>query len=236
MRLILFDVDGTLIRSQGAGREALACALNEVFGTAGPVDTYHMSGKLDSRIIMDLMTAAGIAAHEVEAGLPAVYEVMARNCPAIFAEKGIVPCPGVLSLLAELNQQDGVLLGLLTGNIDQTAPLKLAAAGIDPDQFKIGAYGSDAMDRNHLPAVAMARAGELTGCKFSGKNTIIIGDTPADILCARAGGATAVAVASGWHSATTLAQYQPDYLLDNLCDTTAVLALLLHEISVDDGD
>jgi len=231
MRLILFDVDGTLIRSQGAGRAALVYALEQVFGTAGPVDTYHMSGKLDPRIIMDLMTAAGIAAADVEAGLPAVYSKMAENGRAIFADKGITPCPGVVPLLAALGQRDDVVLGLLTGNINLTAPLKLAAAGIDPGLFPVGAYGSDAADRNLLPAIAIERAGQLTGCHFKGNSTIIIGDTPADILCARAGGATAVAVASGWHSATTLAQYQPDHLLDNLCDTAAVLDLLLHQIN-----
>lgn len=232
MRLILFDVDGTLIRSQGAGRAALAYALEQVFGTAGPVDEYHMSGKLDPRIIMDLMTAAGIATADVEARLPAVYDLMAKNGRAIFAEKGIAPCPGVVPLLAALSQRAELILGLLTGNISLTAPLKLAAAGIDPDLFTVGAYGSDAPDRNQLPAIAMARARQLTNCDFNGNNTIIIGDTPADILCARAGRATAVAVASGWHSAATLAQYQPDHLLDSLSDTEAVLDLLLHQIIV----
>ena len=82
--------------------------------------------------------------------------------------------------------------------------------------FRIGAYGSDHMDRNQLPGIAMQRASQLTGDLFDGANTVIIGDTPADILCARAGKATAVAVASGWHAAATLAQYKPDHLLENL--------------------
>lgn len=232
MRLILFDIDGTLIRSHGAGRAAMIYALERVFGTAGPVDTYRMSGKLDPRIITDLMTAAGIAAADIEAKLPAVYELMAENGRTTYCEKGITPCPGIIPLLAALAERDDVILGLLTGNVSLTAPLKLAAAGIDPELFRVGAYGSDALDRNDLPAIAMERATQLTGCQFSGNNTIIIGDTPADILCARAGKAAAVAVASGWHSAATLAQYQPDYLLDNLNDTAAVLDLLLRQISV----
>ena len=93
----------------------------------------------------------------------------------------------------------------------------------------MSAYGSDAADRNELPAIAWQRAKELTGYDFDGKNTVIIGDTPADILCARAGLATAVAVASGWHSASTLAQYRPDHLFDNLANTEEILAALLHK-------
>ncbi len=226
-RLLLFDIDGTLIRSNGAGRLTLAYALEKLFGTTGPVESYNMSGKTDPRIITDLLTAAGISGKEVENRLPAIYELMAEHGQDIFAEKGIAPCVGVIELLAQLNAREDVLLGLLTGNAQLTAPLKLAAAGIDPLQFKVGAYGSDAMDRNDLPAVGIARANQLTGGQFDGNNTIIIGDTPADILCARAGKATAVAVASGWHSATTLAEYQPDHLFDNFGDTETVLQALL---------
>jgi phosphoglycolate phosphatase-like HAD superfamily hydrolase len=130
-------------------------------------------------------------------------------------------------LLAALSQRQDVLLGLVTGNIKETAPLKLAAAGIDPAQFRLGAYGCDGMDRNQLPAIAMQRATDLTGYSYSGKNTVVIGDTPADILCARAGRATAVAVASGWHATHTLTRYQPDHLLENLSDTHTVLDILL---------
>lgn len=226
MKLILFDIDGTLIRSHGAGRQTLMETLHELFGTAGPIDSYKMSGKIDRRIITDLLTAAGISHEEIEAQLPAIYDLMTAKAQAIFPGKEMLPCPGVMPLLAALNSRSDVILGLLTGNIISTAPLKLAAAGIDPHQFRLGAYGSDALDRNQLPAIAMQRAADLLGRPFTGSHTIIIGDTPADILCARAGRATAVAVASGWHAAHTLAQYQPDHLLENLSDTTGVINLL----------
>jgi phosphoglycolate phosphatase-like HAD superfamily hydrolase len=105
--------------------------------------------------------------------------------------------------------------------------LKLQEASIDPAQFVVGAYGSDDLDRNQLPLIAMQRAQELTGFQLSGDNTMIIGDTPADILCARAGKATAIAVASGWHSAKTLSRYHPDTLFEDLGDTQNVLQVLL---------
>ena len=226
-KLLLFDIDGTLIRSNGAGRLTLSYALTKLFGTAGPLESYNMSGKTDPRIITDLLTAVGVAPKEINRQLPAVYELMAEHGQKIFQEKGMSACVGVPELLSKLSQREDVLLGLLTGNSQLTAPLKLSAAGIDPLQFKVGAYGSDAMDRNELPAIGMTRASQLTGVPFNGNNTIIIGDTPADILCARAGRATAVAVASGWHAAATLADYRPDHLFDNLGETDQVLQTLL---------
>lgn len=229
MKLLLFDIDGTLIRSNGAGRETLAFALAQVFGTSGPLDTYHMSGKTDPRIILDLMTAVGVEAPEIEKHLPYLYQLMAQKGQEIFPLREMKVCPGVPALLSGLHQNPAVLLGLLTGNAFTTAPMKLRAAGIDPALFKVGVYGSDALDRNQLPAIGIKRANLLTGMEFNGYNTTIIGDTPADILCARAGKATAVAVASGWHSPATLAKYQPDHLFENLADTETVISTLLAQ-------
>ncbi|MCB8926449.1 MAG: HAD hydrolase-like protein [Ardenticatenaceae bacterium] len=228
-KLLLFDIDGTLIHSNGAGRLTIAYALEKLFGTCGPLEHYNMSGKTDPRIITDLLTAIGIAPKEIKKQLPAVYELMAEHGQRIFIEREMLACPGVPELLTHLAGREDVLVGLLTGNSQLTAPLKLSAAGIDPLQFKVGAYGSDAMDRNELPAIGMKRANQLTGSVFNGNNTVIIGDTPADILCARAGKATAVAVASGWHAASTLADYHPDHLFDDLVDTELVVQTLLAE-------
>ncbi len=227
MKLLLFDIDGTLIRSQGAGRETLAYALEQLFGTAGPIAEYNMSGKTDPRIILDLLTAVGLQAEEVTPKLSQIYELMAARGHEIFPHRDMHACPGIPELLAVLTQRSDIVLGLLTGNSQKTAPVKLAAAAVDPGLFKVGAYGSDAMDRNQLPTIGIERANQLTGYEFTGYNTVIIGDTPADILCARAGRATAVAVASGWHSITTLAKYQPDHLFENLSDTQSVVQALL---------
>lgn len=228
MKLLLFDIDGTLIRSHGAGRETLAYALEQLFGTAGPIADYQLDGKTDTRIIMDLMTAAGFQPAEINPKMSQLHELMAAKGQEIFPLRAMHACVGVSQLLATLNTRADVLLGLLTGNIQRTASLKLAAAGVDPTLFKVGAYGCDALDRNQLPPIGIERANQLTGNEFTGYNTVIIGDTPADILCARAGKATAVAVASGWHSTITLAKYQPDYLFENLGDTESVLQALLN--------
>jgi phosphoglycolate phosphatase-like HAD superfamily hydrolase len=229
MRLLLFDIDGTLIRSNRAGRAAVVFALERLFGTAGPIDGYDMAGKTDPIIIHDLLSAAGFGPADIEARLADIYELMAEGGRQLFAERGVTPCPGVIDLLEALAGHADIVLGLLTGNVAQTAPLKLAAAGIEPSLFRAGAYGSDASDRNVLPALAMERASALTGYRFAGFNTTVIGDTPADIACARAGGATAVAVASGRHTTAMLAEHRPDYVLPDLCDTTKVLQILLDE-------
>lgn len=229
MRLLLFDVDGTLIHSNRAGRAALVYALEEIFGTAGPADSYQMAGKTDPLIITELLQAAGIPPADVEPQLERVYELMAERGQTLFWERGIKPCAGVPALLEALQRRDGVLLGLVTGNARVTAPLKLAAAGLDPTQFRVGAFGSDDRDRNRLPALAMRRATELSGRSVNGADTVVVGDTPADVLSARAGGARAVAVATGGHSAATLAQYNPDHLFENLADTDTVLQILLND-------
>lgn len=228
MRLLLFDIDGTLIRSKGTGRLAMEAALLELFGTAGPIESYRMSGKLDSQIITDLLLSAGLQKAEIKAKLPLIYAKMAEKGKHIFWQKEMAACPGVEQLIPRLRLQSDVILGLLTGNTQLVAPLKLQAAGVNPSHFRLGVYGSDAMMRNDLPAIAYERAKILTGQPVDGKNTVIIGDTPADIVCARAGKATAVAVASGWHSNQTLAQYQPDYLFEDLKDIDAVVDTLLN--------
>jgi phosphoglycolate phosphatase len=228
VRVILFDIDGTLIRGDKAGRMAMAAALEQMFGTRGSLDTYAMGGKTDMRIISDVLYEAGIDRQEVYAKLPEFYLLMAEYAREIYPGRNITACPGVETLLACLHDNDEVLVGLLTGNAQITAPLKLSAAGIDPRQFVVGAYGSDDLERDNLPEIALSRIRAVTGQTIMGDDIIIIGDTPADVQCARAGQARAVAVASGWHSADTLLQYEPDYLFSDLSDTEAVLRVLLN--------
>ncbi|MDT8306361.1 MAG: haloacid dehalogenase-like hydrolase [Anaerolineae bacterium] len=226
MQLILFDIDGTLIALSRAGRTVLAGALRTVFGTAGPIDNYSMAGKTDALMIHDLMGAAGFAAATIETRLEEVFEEMAWQAPAVFARFEMRPCGGVPELLEALRRQNDVLLGLLTGNNRRIAGLKLQAAGLDPLLFPVGAFGCDHRDRNRLPGIALARAQALMGEAFVPEETVVVGDTPADIVCARSSGARAIAVATGGYSAATLATYDPDLLLYDLADTDSVLGSL----------
>lgn len=227
MRLLLFDIDGTLIKGDQAGRLAMGAALEQMFGAKGSLDSYQMGGKTDTRIMTDLLSEMGIDSQEIQRSLPDFFTLMAEFAREIYPSRDMMACPGIDSLLAQLRERDGVMVGLLTGNARPTAPLKLEAAGIDPGQFVVGAYGSDDHDRDNLPQIALLRANELTSELITSDNAVIVGDTPADVQCARAGGARAVAVASGWHSADALLQYQPDHLFADLSDTEAVLQVLL---------
>ena len=128
-----------------------------------------------------------------------------------------------------LRAYSNLVLGLQTGNIQGTALQKLSAAGLNPDWFPVGAYGSDADAREALLPIAWRRANRLTGGTFSGHNTVAVGDTPGDILAARANGAVALAVASGFCGYSELAEFHPDHLLADLSDTERVVRILTSE-------
>lgn len=226
MRLFLFDVDGTLVAARGAGRRAMIRALHAVYGASGPAATYDFRGKTDPRIVSDLMGAAGLAAREVSARLPSFYD---RYLVELSAEIGdgrqVTLMPGVGELIPRLSEHPEALVGLLTGNIEGGARIKLAPTGLWP-HFRFGAYGSDDPDRSRLPAVAVQRAEALVGQPIPPEQVLVIGDTPLDIGCARAFGAVAVAVATGQHGVEELAAFAPDLLFPDLSDVPRVLAAL----------
>jgi phosphoglycolate phosphatase len=226
MKLILFDIDGTLIWPDGAGRAAMERALVDVFGTAGPTDSLPMAGKTDWQIITELLTAARIEPASIEAYLPQCYQAIARHMLDTARERQIRTCPGVPTLLDRLSARRGVMLGLLTGNLHATTPIKLRAAHLDPAFFLVGAYGNDGRDRAQLPAVAIARAEALTGLEVRGQDVIIIGDTPADITCGQHLGVTAVGVATGQYSFEALKAAGAKRVFADLANLDAVVPIL----------
>jgi phosphoglycolate phosphatase len=136
--------------------------------------------------------------------------------------------PGIHPLLDRLEAEDGVILGLLTGNLSEGAKLKLRSAGLDPDRFRVGAYGSDAAHRPDLPPIAARRAEPFFGRVPSGNEVVIIGDTPADIACGACIGARAVAVATGGYSVPDLAACGPHVVFEDLSDTDRVVDAILR--------
>lgn len=230
MRLLLFDIDGTLVNSSRIGREALGRALLDVFGTTGQLETYEFAGRTDRRIVYDLMVEEGLAIEEIEKRLPELDARMVAAGQVLFTTKTIWACPGIPPLLDVLGRRDDIVLSLLTGNIRHTVPLKLSAAGIDPDQFVTGAYGSDSLDRDDLFTIALDRVRKSTGLQFSGEDVIIVGDTPADIRCARNGGGRVIAVATGPFSTEALGCHHPDRLFVDLAQTEDVIQALLSPV------
>lgn len=233
MRLILFDIDGTLLWTNGAGRRAIQRALLDEMGTAGPIDQYRFDGKTDPQIVRELMTLAGHPEAESEDRIAAVCR---RYVALLTTELAHTPppnmrlLPGVVALLAALEPHEAAgraLVGLLTGNLEGGAGLKLAAVGLDPARFAVGAYGSDSARRPELPAIAAERAARHTGRSFSGADMVIVGDTPDDVACARPIGARTVAVATGHFDVPQLRATGAAHVFENLTDTRAVTDALL---------
>ena len=199
--LLLFDVDGTLLlRSSVEHAAALRESLTAVYGVV-PTATVAAAGRTDTAIARDLAALGGVGAERFEAGLGRLQTLCAANferlCPASLTER---VSPGMRELLDSLAAREDVRCSLVTGNYEPIARMKLERAGIGhhfpPGQ---GAFGSDAESRDELPAIARARAGShpRTG-------TIVIGDTPLDVACARADGLRVLAVATGPYPASEL--------------------------------
>lgn len=226
MRLVLFDIDGTLVIAKGAGRRALGRALERVYGTTGPIEGYDFRGKTDPRIVVDLMRGAGIADDVIEARMAACFDAYTVELERQIGDGSrVIVLPGVAEVVRALSTRDDALVGLLTGNIEAGARVKLRSTGLFP-LFRVGAYGSDSMDRRRLPAIACERARALADREFSFDRVTIIGDTPLDVDCARACGAVAVAVATGFHPHAELAACAPDLLFTDLSDVSAAVAAL----------
>ncbi len=225
-RLALFDIDCTLIDAHGVGGRALTEAIKETFGVSGELDGYRFHGRTDPGIVADLAQQWGAAPGEVEARMQDCLDLYMRNLRPERTEGVIEVLPGVPELLAALHSDRRVVLGLLTGNVEEGARVKLAPTGLAP-LFPVGAFGSDSAVRADLPQVAVARAEELTGRRFAGKQIVVIGDTPADITCGAALGVKAVAVATGSHSVEELAPHAPDHVFADLSDWRAVYEAIL---------
>ena len=226
MRLILFDIDGTLLWSNGAGGLAMQRALTEVYGSSGILSQMSLAGMTDRSIVDAALSGAEFSAHDIRAGWDRFSDALAHHMARTVKERQVHPCPGVLSLLDTLGARDDVVLGLETGNLVTTARIKLRAAGINPDVFRVGGFGSDDGDRNNLPSIAAHRAESLMGQRFQGRSIVVVGDTPADVACGKAVGARTVAVSTGIPTYSELLQSSPDVLLRDLADLEAAVAAL----------
>lgn len=231
-RLILLDIDGTLLYPDGAGRVGLKAALERVYGVAGPIEDYHFGGYTDRRTVYRLLNAAGIDDATISRKFNEIEEVMVEEMtPRIQrGDHNLKALHGGLELVAALHSRDDVLLGLVTGNFRQTAMLKLHFAGYDTDVFRVGAFGDESEQRHDLPPLAVNRATALTGKDYHGHSIVIVGDTPLDIQCGRPIGARSVAVATGWTSYTDLQVHQPDALLHDLGDLGRALSAIFGEV------
>jgi len=227
--LVLFDVDGTLIDTAGAGRRAVERAFLEVFGVdaASPRGTVRFGGMTDPAIFLALGRALGVESgtyserlerlHQVYLG--ALADEMARHDP----RRRVLP--GVIELLRALSARDDARMGLITGNLERGARIKLRPFGLNRF-FACGGFGSDDPDRAAIARLAWNRAAAHNGEAFDRRRVVVVGDTEHDVACARANGFRSVAVASGWAPRDVLERACPDALLPNLADFSVSLRAL----------
>lgn len=229
-RLLLFDLDGTLLRSNGAGRRALDAAFRERFpGWAEPTEGVSFAGATDALIVEEVFARRGLDATAARAARRELLDRYVEHLGAILrAELGTVQAlAGVVPLLERLRGEPVAGVGVLTGNVEGGARLKVEAAGL-PWSFDVGAFGDEAETRVDLLPLALTRHAERTGVRLAPAAAVIVGDTPKDVAVARAHGARAVAVATGFAPRAALVASEPDVLLDDLADLDAALAALLE--------
>ncbi|MDP9192730.1 MAG: HAD hydrolase-like protein [Acidobacteriota bacterium] len=226
MKLVLFDIDGTLLSDHGASREAFRDALRTVYDYTDDLSRYDFSGRTDPQIAHMVLHDAGHGREEIEAQLPRLWELYLAALERNATPDRVRVMPGMRELVAALHEHDDVFLALLTGNIERGARLKLGGANLN-DYFAFGAFGSDSADRTQLPPVALRRANDLLGKHFAGSDVVIIGDSIYDVRCGVPYDATTIAVASGKTSADVLRAENPRYFFDDASDFNAVMAAIL---------
>lgn len=223
-RFVLFDIDQTLIDAKGAGRRALACALRDLCGEACTIQGLEMAGKTDLQIVREALSMGGLASDDglVLAVSRSYIQHLKREMASC---KGHL-MPGVKELLPRLREQEGVHLGLLTGNLEEGARLKLGPFGLN-EFFPLGAFGGDREDRNQLLPIAVGRLKAQKGIRVQFRECVVIGDTPRDVACAKMHGSQCIGVATGRYSTAELKSAGADLAVGNLSQTNEILAWIL---------
>jgi len=224
-KLVLFDIDGTLITDGGASREAFASALLEVFGYRGELRRYDFSGRTDPQIAHMVLRDAGWNEADIDARAPQLWSAYVAGLEK-HERSRVRELPGVRVLLDALRGDARVTLALLTGNIEPGARLKLSGPSLN-DYFPFGAFGSDSAKREELPPIAIERAEKVSGHRFRGRDVIIVGDSIYDVRCGVPHSATTIAIASGKTPAEALKAEKPDHFFASAEDRGGLLRAIL---------
>lgn len=227
-QLLLFDIDGTLIRSAGAGREAMNRAFRKTCGIRNGFKDIAMMGRTDPGILREVLERFGLQWDDAQVADFQVSYYRFLGDELKKSRDGQQICAGVDQILPVLKNRSDMMPGLLTGNWRKGAYIKLRHFGLD-SYFTIGAFGDDSMDRNQLVPVALGRFREQKAFSVRPENTWVIGDTPFDIQCGKPHGTRTFGVATGISSMEELAAENPDYVFQDFSDVSSVLRLFIPE-------
>lgn len=225
-KLVLFDIDGTLVRIEGISRNALIEALRQTYGTEGDAATRSFAGKMDGVIIHEILYESGLKSNDIAQKFEEVKKAYIEIFKARAQKEHVKILSGVRALLETLASHNDVFLGLLTGNFEDSGRHKLKLSDLN-HFFSFGAFAEDGFVRNDLPEVAVERAYSITKKNFEEKQVVIIGDTEHDVKCAKVLNSKCIAVATGHYSFEALHAEDPDYTLHDLSQTKHVLELIL---------
>lgn len=228
MKLILFDIDGTILRvDRSITRGLTGYLIKNVLGSCVELEGFDLHGKTDRQIMRELSSIAGLAEGHTDEQQAAMEQAIVEHWRTHLRPGTVTVLPGVRNLIERLYVRSDVALGLLTGNLEAGARLKLGVVGLN-EYFPFGAFGSDAELRSELAELALKRACEHYGRPFDRSSTLVIGDSHRDIECARSASMRVLAVATGNLDAEQLAAFSPDGICENLLDDSFLVQFLDH--------
>jgi phosphoglycolate phosphatase len=225
-RLVLWDIDGTLVTDGGVSREAFHAALREVYSYTGDLSRYDFSGRTDPQIARMVLHGDGFDDETIDARLDTLWEHYLDGLRQRAASGRVRALAGIPEILERLAATEEVLLALLTGNLEPGARLKLGPVGLNR-YFAFGAFGSDSSHREELPPVAVERASQRDGHRFIGQDVVILGDSIYDVRCGVPHGATTIAIASGKTAGEKLQAESPDFYFEDAADTERLMRAIL---------
>ena len=232
LKVVLFDIDGTLLTMGGASKAAFIRGLSQAMGKDAIADGYSFVGKTDPQIAREMLRLnrfEGDYERAIDETIRNYLELIPAELPK--HPKGKTH-PGIPALLDALMARTDVRVALLTGNVIGGARLKLGTFGLtDYFDYALSAFGSDDADRYRLPALALEKARSLLGTGISGADLVIVGDSEHDVLCGKAIGARSVGVATGWVSSDVLRSHGPDALFADFSDTAAAVAAIAGAVA-----
>jgi phosphoglycolate phosphatase len=218
VKLVLFDVDGTLLDAGGLSRRGFLSALRQHLGPSATIGRYSLSGKTDPQIMKELLLQNGLPANQIDKMADKALKSYQSYYLSHLTKARVRPLDGARQLIERLStlRSPRFALGILTGNMEGLVAPKLEAVGISMSSFALGVFGSDDPDRDNLPPIAIKRAEGSLGMHVMPHEVAIVGDTPLDVACAQHFGAVSIAVASGEYSYARLQATSSTYVLKSL--------------------